>query len=155
MQLFTMNVIWKAWVYHTGNYKPWFVFQIISMYIKFVSSQTKHKLRHSFLKQDKQMYDHNVTHVTDKTFTGLDYVYEKHGECLIRRRSCLPFTSTWVDTLLLVGGPCCFSFWFSVLCFVWLRPVSMYPMLLMSLGCPLLIALSDFSNVYLKYKQKN
>jgi hypothetical protein len=104
MQFFIMTVIWKAWVYHTGNYKPWCVFQIISMYIKFVSSQTKHKLRHSFLKQDTQMYDHNVIHVTDKTFTGLDYVYEEHGECLIRRRSCLPFTSTWVDTLFLVGG---------------------------------------------------
>jgi hypothetical protein len=129
------------------------------MYIKFVSSQTKHKLRHSFLKQDTQMYDHNVIHVTDKTFTGLDYVYEEHGECLIRRRSCLPFTSTWVDTLFLVGeggGSMLLLFLvFSVVFYLASSCVNVPNAAIMSLGCPLLIALSDFSNVYLKYKQKN
>ena len=48
-------------------------------------------------------------------------------------------------------GPCCSSFQFSVLCFILFVFVLclVYPMLPVSLNCPLLIVPSVFSNVYL------
>ena len=35
-----------------------------------------------------------LSSITDKTFTGLDCIYEQHDRSLIRSRNCLPFTST-------------------------------------------------------------
>ena len=40
--------------------------------------------------------------IIDKTFIGLDYIFEKHGECLIRSRNYLPFVSPWIRPRLLV-----------------------------------------------------
>jgi hypothetical protein len=34
--------------------------------------------------------------ITEKTFTGVNCIYEQHGGCLIRSKNCLPFASTWV-----------------------------------------------------------
>ena len=64
-------------------------------------------------------------------------------------RNCLPFTSTWVHTRILVRSVLpivlvfcvvCFALFVFVLCLV-------YPMLSVSLDCPFLITLSVFSNV--------
>jgi hypothetical protein len=53
--------------------------------------------------------------ITDNTFTGLDYIYEQHGGCLIRSRNCFPIARTWI---LFWWCPCWSSFLFSVLCCV-------------------------------------
>ena len=37
-----------------------------------------------------------LSSITANTFSRLDCIYVKNGECYIRRRNCLPFASTWV-----------------------------------------------------------
>jgi hypothetical protein len=52
-----------------------------------------------------QMVEFQKSHyITAKTFTGLDCIYEKHGECLRRSRNCLLFASTWVQTRVFIAN---------------------------------------------------
>ena len=93
-----------------------------------------------------------LSSTTDKTFIGHDYmpVYEQHGGCLIRRRNCLPFASTWVHFQFLVRSMliifvvfdvvlCFFVLFVFVLCLV-------CPMLPVSLDFPFLIVPSVSPN---------
>jgi hypothetical protein len=64
-----------------------------------------------------------LSSITAKTFSRLDCIYVKNGECYIRRRNCLPFASTWVPPGVLEGSVlliflffyfvllCIFTFW--------------------------------------------
>ena len=44
--------------------------------------------------------------------TYILYIYEQHGECLIRDSNCLPFGSTWIHPRFFGGVLLCvFTFW--------------------------------------------
>jgi hypothetical protein len=74
---------------------------------------------------------HFLSSITDKTFTGLDCIYEQHGGSLIRSRNCLPFAGTWVHPWFLVESVLLI---FLVFCVVFLLCLSSF-CVLSTQGC--------------------
>ena len=93
-----------------------------------------------------------LSSITNKTFTGLDCIYEVHGECLIGSRNCVPvahlssflccYFALLVSFLCVV--PRLFCLWIINVCFACLPAVSS-PTIALSMDYQCLISPSLFS----------
>ena len=82
-----------------------------------------------------------ISLIQDFYLTGL---YERHDKW---KGNCLPFAITWIHIRVFGGSICCSSF--SIFFFFVFVQYLVYPMLPVSLDCPLLTSPLVFSNIYI------